>query len=129
MDNFSFIRRLSQLGTLLQTWFCGVEEGRDEFGNRYYRARRTPEGVRERRWVLYAGEPEASKVPPEWFIWLHHTADEPLPEESVYHQPWQKPHQPNMTGTPEAYLPPGHTLLGGQRHKATGDYEAWQPGE
>ncbi|MDX2027095.1 MAG: NADH:ubiquinone oxidoreductase subunit NDUFA12 [Alphaproteobacteria bacterium] len=129
MDNFSLIRRLSQLGTFLQTWFCGVEEGRDESGNRYYRARRTPEGQREKRWVLYAGEPEASKVPPEWHIWLHHTADEPLSGESIYHQPWQKPHQPNMTGTPEAYLPPGHTLRGSRRDKATGDYEAWQPGE
>jgi NADH:ubiquinone oxidoreductase subunit len=109
------------------TVFCGVAEGRDEFGNRYYRSRRVAKGMREKRWVIYAGEPEASKVPPEWHIWLHHTAAAPLPEDSAHRQPWQKPHVPNLTGTKEAYLPPGHTLEGGQRPKATGDYEAWRP--
>jgi NADH:ubiquinone oxidoreductase subunit len=125
MDNLSFIRRASQFGTMLQTWFCGVRAGEDEFGNVYYRGRRTPEGVREKRWVVYAGEPEASKVPPEWHIWLHHTADAPLSDED--RRPWQKPHQQNLTGTPDAYLPPGHTLEGGKRDPATGDYEAWKP--
>ena len=128
-DNFSLIRRLSQFGTLMQTFFCGKEVGRDEFGNRYYRETRTPKGVREKRWVVYAGEPEASKVPPEWHIWLHHTAAAPLSEQSPFRKSWQKPYRPNMTGTPEAYLPPGHTLEGGKRAKATGDYEAWQPNE
>ncbi len=128
-DNFSFIRRLSQLGTRLQTNFYGVEQGRDASGNRYYHERRTPKGVRQRRWVVYAGEPEASKVPPEWHIWLHHTTPAPIAEQSPFRQPWQKPHQPNMTGTENAYLPPGHTLEGGKRDKATGDYQAWKPEE
>jgi NADH:ubiquinone oxidoreductase subunit len=126
-ENFSLVRRVSQLGTLLQTFFRGVKEGQDEFGNRYYRERRTPPGVRERRWVIYAGEPEASKVPPEWHIWLHHTRAEPLSAQSPFRQPWQTPYEPNLTGTQYAYLPPGHTLEGGKRDKATGDYEAWQP--
>jgi NADH:ubiquinone oxidoreductase subunit len=124
-DNFSLIRRISQFGTMMQTLFCGAAVGRDEFGNRYYRGRRTPKNTRERRWVIYAGEPEASKVPPEWHIWLHHTAASALSDKD--RRPWQKPHQQNLTGTPEAYLPPGHTLEGGKRDKATGDYEAWRP--
>jgi NADH:ubiquinone oxidoreductase subunit len=41
--------------------------------------------------------------------------------------PWQKPHQPNLTGTAQAYRPPGHDYRGGHRAKATGDYEPWQP--
>jgi NADH:ubiquinone oxidoreductase subunit len=127
--SFSFIRRLSQLGTMIETRLNGIEAGRDQFGNRYYRARRTPKGTREKRWVIYVGEPEASKVPPEWHIWLHHTADAPIPDSSPLHRPWQKPYQPNMTGTSEAYLPPGHTLEGGKRAPATGDYEAWRPEE
>jgi NADH:ubiquinone oxidoreductase subunit len=127
MENFSFIRRLSQLGTLMQTYFCGVLVGRDAFGNRYFHERKTDKGFRVRRWVVYAGEPEASKVPPEWHIWLHHTTDAPIPDGSSFRKSWQKPHQQNLTGTPEAYLPPGHTLEGGKRAKATGDYEAWQP--
>lgn len=128
-ENFSFIRHLSQFGTLMQTCLSGVEAGRDSSGNRYYRSRRVPKGQREKRWVIYAGEPEASKVPPEWHIWLHHTAEAPLPEDGSFHKPWQKPHQPNLTGTPGAYYPPGHTLEGGKRAKATGDYEAWRPEE
>jgi NADH:ubiquinone oxidoreductase subunit len=127
-DSFSLIRRLSQIGTLLQTSLCGEEVGHDQFGNRYYRARgKAPNadkgGVREKRWVMYKGEPEASKVPPEWHIWLHHTANASLPDGA--RQKWQKPHIENMTGTPDAWMPPA--LEGKARPKATGDYEAWKP--
>lgn len=127
MENFSLIRRISRLTTWLQTCFSGVEVGRDAFGNRYYREKNPTKGFREKRWVMYVGEPEASKVPAEWHIWLHHTADAPLSESSAFHKPWQKPHQENLTGTAGAYFPPGHTLAGGERPKATGDYDAWKP--
>jgi NADH:ubiquinone oxidoreductase subunit len=122
-EPFSFIRRLSQIGTLLQTSLFGQEVGTDHFGNSYYRDRKTAAGLREKRWVIYKGEPEASKVPPEWHIWLHHTADAPLPDSA--RKVWQKPHIENMTGTTEAWLPPA--LEGEGRPKATGDYQAWQP--
>ena len=124
---FSLIRRLSQFSTRLQSVLCGVEVGHDSFGNVYYRARRTPKGEREKRWVMYAGEPEASKVPPEWHIWLHHTADAPIDLSSPFRKAWQKPHQQNMTGTPDAYFPPSEALAKGQRAKATGDYQPWNP--
>ena len=77
--------------------------------------------------MLYNGEPEASKVPPEWHGWLHHTMKEPLKEGSAFHKSWQKPHLPNATGSLTAYRPPGHTLEGGVRERATGDYEPWTP--
>ncbi len=125
--NFSLIRRLSQLGTRMQTMFCGVRVGEDQFGNVYYRDRKTVKGIRERRWVMYVGEPEASKVPPEWHIWLHHTADAPIAATSPLRKDWQKSYEPNQTGTEAAYFPPGHD--GGKRAKATGDYQAWTPGE
>ena len=32
-----------------------------------------------------------------------------------------------LTGTALAYRPPGHTLKGGHRAPATGDYEPWTP--
>lgn len=127
MEQISLVRRLSQITTRLQSFFFGIEQGHDEFGNRYYRARHTPKGVREKRWVIYSGEPEASKVPPDWHIWLHHTAAQPLNSQDQFHKSWQKPHQQNMTGTAQAYYPPGHVLEGGQRRKATGDFQAWQP--
>lgn len=123
MNEISFIRRLSQFGTLLFTRLRGQEAGRDAFGNVYFRERSTPAGARQRRWVLYRGEPDPSKVPPEWHIWLHHTADAPLPPDTRH--AWQKPHIANMTGTPDAWLPP--SLTGERRPKASGDYQAWQP--
>lgn len=120
------------LGTWLFTLLRGQEVGRDQFGNRYFRQRRGgkthKESLRhERRWVIYNGEVEASRVPPEWHAWLHHTTDEAPPAEGIKRRPWMKEHRPNRTGTAEAYRPPGHTLMGGKRQAATGDYEPWQP--
>lgn len=126
-EPYSLIARLSHIGTRLFTLWKGVHVGADPQGNRYYRERNAPKGVREKRWVIYRGRPEASRVPPEWHAWLHYTASEPLPEESDLHQAWVKPHQPNLTFTENAYRPPGHFLKGGKRDKATGDYEAWKP--
>ncbi len=115
-------------GTLLDTWLRGEYVGSDSFGNRYYRDRHRRRGLgRERRWVLYKGEPEASKVPPQWNAWLHNTvAEAPKPGDAPA-LPWIKPHEPNLTGTPGAYRPQGHTLRGGVRAKGTGDYEPWTP--
>lgn len=115
------------IGTLLYTWVMGELVGTDEFGNRYYRSRGRRLNGRERRWVLYKGPGEASNVPPEWHAWLHHTVAEPLSESAAQAKPWQKPHQANPTGTPDAYRPRGHDLSGGRRAPATGDYEAWRP--
>ncbi len=120
------------LGTILHTWLRGEEVGRDGSGNRYFRekggGRVHPDSIRkERRWVLYDGEPEASRVPPEWHAWLHHTTDDVPPAGGPAKRPWQKEHQPNLTGTEQAYRPPGHTLSGGHRDPATGDYEPWRP--
>lgn len=116
------------LGTLIDTWLRGEFVGSDSFGNRYYRDRRRRRGLgRERRWVLYKGEPEASSVPPMWHAWLHGTLADPPRPGAMHAQPWQRPHVPNLTGTEAAYRPPGHTLRGGVRAKATGDYEPWVP--
>lgn len=124
-EKMSFVRRVSQIGTLLQTFLCGKEVGRDAYGNRYYCERGKPQAkdghrALQRRWVIYAGEPEPTKVPPEWFGWLHYTMDAPLPE-----TPGRKPHTPNLTGTPDAWMPA--SLKGVGRTKAPGDYQAWKP--
>ena len=115
------------IGTWLDTFFHGGLVGKDAVGNRYYEEKRTPTGRRRRRWVMYNGPAEASRVPPEWHAWLHFTSDRPLTETPRLTKPWQKPHQPNATGTPEAYHPPGSQYEGGKRARATGDYEPWRP--
>lgn len=119
------------IGTRLFTWLRGELVGQDAAGNRYYRerggVRRNVGGLdRERRWVIYQGEPEGSKVPAEWHAWLHHTVDMP-PKETAPKRAWIKAHVPNLTGTPLAYRPLGHEFRGGHRAKATGDYEPWRP--
>ncbi|MBI1208660.1 MAG: NADH:ubiquinone oxidoreductase subunit NDUFA12 [Azospirillum sp.] len=126
-EPISFFTRLANVQINFLTWRKGLLVGTDRFGNRYFKERRKRDGQRERRWVLYNGEPEASKIPPEWSGWLHHTAADPLPEDSAFHKPWQKPYLSNRSGSAEAYRPPGHLLVGGQRAKATGDYEPWVP--
>ncbi len=115
------------IGTRLFTWFNGALVGTDSEGNRYYRERKPVNGRRQKRWVIYRGEVEASRVPPDWHGWLHHVTDQPPPPEGLpTRRPWQREHQENLSGTPLAYRPPG-SLIEGHRSKATGDYEAWKP--
>ncbi len=114
------------IGTRLFTWLSGRAVGTDSVGNTYYEEKRPRRGVRSRRWVMYAGAAEASVVPAEWHGWLHYMTEEPIPESA--RRSWQVPHQPNLTGTAQAYRPPGHDYSGGHRPKATGDYKSWTPG-
>lgn len=116
---------MANLSTKLMTLFKGRAVGTDIFGNRYYEERAEVKGRRRRRWVLFRGRVEPSKVPPEWHGWLHYTHDKPLPEVQLY--AWQKPHQPNLTGTEGRYLPKGHLLKGGERPATRADYTAWKP--
>ena len=115
-------------GTQLWTKRYGEFVGDDEFGNRYYRTKGgkiDPTLGLERRWVIYNGVAEASRVPPSWHGWLHHTVDMLPTEDKTAPHPWEKPHRPNLTGTPNAHRPTGSTLAQGRRPKATGDYKAW----
>ena len=64
--------RNATVGTRIMTWLTGEFVGEDKFGNRYYQ---TKGG--KRRWVIYNGTVEASRVPPDWHGWLHHTFREP----------------------------------------------------
>ena len=114
------------LGTLFYTWVRGDQVGTDEFGNRYYRSKGKKLQGRERRWVLYKGEVEASRIPPEWHAWLHHTCEEP-PLGARPEIPWEKPHLANQTGTSGAYRPGGSVLSDQERQKSGGDYQAWTP--
>ena len=53
------------LGTFIYTLFSGKFVGEDEFGNKYYTNKKG------KRWVIYKNEVEASKIPPEWHLWIH----------------------------------------------------------
>ncbi len=108
------------LGTQLFTWRKGVKVGEDDQGNRFYQTR---DG--KKRWVIYNGEIEASRVSPDWHGWLHHTWNDPPTETPMRHKPWEKPHIENLTGTPLAYAPPGSIRRPVPEERR--DYEAWRP--
>jgi NADH:ubiquinone oxidoreductase subunit len=110
------------LGTRVYTARNGVKVGEDEAGNRFYQ---TADG--KRRWVIYKGVAEASKVSPDWHGWLHHTFDEPPSSSPLPRKDWEKDHVPNLTGTEAAYRPPGSVLTPALRPRVAGDYEAWRP--
>lgn len=110
----------STLGTQIFTARKGVKVGEDDQGNVFYQTR---DG--KRRWVVYDGEIEASRISPDWHGWLHFTWDEPPSEKPLAHKPWEKPHQENLTGSALAYAPAGS--LRQPQPVARKDYEAWQP--
>jgi len=87
------------IGTRIQTLFFGKLVGHDHLGNKYY------ESKNGRRWVIYKGEIEATKIPDEWYSWIHFTKNKIENLRDLKKFKWQKPHKPNMTGTDEAYHP------------------------
>lgn len=64
------------VGTGLFTRAYGVKVGEDAAGNEYWR---TEDDAR--RWVLYKGQNDASRVDAEWYGWLHHTFPKPPTED------------------------------------------------
>src|SRR5258706_15982737 len=112
-------------GTRLFTWWCGAPVGEDAFGNRYFHEKRPRDPKQVRRWVLYNGEPEPSKVPPERHAWLHHNDGVPPPAGDPPGPGWQKPHVPNLTRTALAYRPPGPPPPSPPGPPSGGDCEPW----
>lgn len=126
MGLLNFVKRVfvwwdtQTIGTQLFTWRKGVKVGEDAQGNVYYHNRDD-----SRRWVIYNGEVEGSRISADWHGWLHRTFDEIPSDQPLPHKAWEKPHQPNLTGTAAAYAPQGSI-----RHAdpvARSDYEAWTP--
>ena len=108
------------IGTQIFTWRKGIKVGQDDQGNLYFRDRND-----KRRWVIYNGEVEASRVSPEWHGWLHKTWKNPPSEEEIMRKKWEKPHHENLTGSVLAYAPSGS--MRNAKAKETSDYEPWTP--
>lgn len=110
------------LGTALYSWRNGRKVGTDPAGNAYFEGRKGG-----RRWVMYNGSNDVSRVPPDWYAWLTRQIDG-TPDEALPPAPkFLKPSAPNLTGTPNAYRPSGALERGGHRQAASGDYQAWTP--
>ena len=114
------------IGTALFSALNGEQVGTDGAGNAYFRSKKKT-GAPEKRWVIYQGANDASRVPAEWHGWLHGQYVE-LPESNLPPpRIWEADYEPNRTGSAAAYRPQGALERGGRRAPATGDYEAWTP--
>ena len=110
------------VGVRLWTYFSGKLVAKDEFDNRYYTNKN-----QSRRWVVYNGEVEASKVTPEWNNWLRFTSDD-IPSEESARFKWQLGHTPNQTGTINAYSPKSSSFNRKKTERDL-DYDKWKPGK
>lgn len=111
------------IGTSLWSARHGALVGEDSSENRYFESKK---GAR-RRWVIYKGGNDASRVPAEWHSWLHQTVDEAPADSPVPARSWETEYVANLTGSRGAYRPAGALERGAHRARATGDYEAWSP--
>ena len=87
------------LGTRIHTFFYGKYIGKDENGNKYYQSKSG------KRWVIYNGEIEASKIPDQWYSWMHYINNKIENSHDLKKYNWQKEHLPNQTGTENSYNP------------------------
>jgi len=124
---------MANLGTKIFTSLFGKKVGEDEFGNKYYQSskslgKRVGRYNKERRWVVFKGKAEATKIPAYWHSWVHYSTDDiPTDEDIKKEHKWQSQHTPNLTGTNHAYFPKGHKNNEGIRDKSAGDYVPWNP--
>tara|TARA_Y100000590_G_scaffold461990_1_gene624970 strand:- start:251 stop:610 length:360 start_codon:yes stop_codon:yes gene_type:complete len=99
------------LGTRINTLFFGKLVGKDINGNKYYQSNNG------KRWVIYKDEVDASKIPNEWYSWIHFTSNKIENVHELKKFDWQKPHKPNLTGTKQAYHPNKNTNASKKKYK------------
>ena len=105
------------IGTFIYTLFSGKFVGRDEFGNKYY------SNSKGKRWVIYKNKIEASKIPPEWHLWIHCLTNS-KPSDNLNKFKWQKRHEENLSGTKRAYKPHGSLTYDSKKNMKK--YETWK---
>ena len=88
------------IGTRLYTIFFGKFVGTDDFGNKYYENKK-----RKKRWIIYNGEIEATKIPIEWYSWMHSIKNKIEETHELKKYNWQKNHSQNLSGSDRAYKP------------------------
>ena len=115
------------LGTSIYTWLCGHLVGEDTNNNKYYCNSKNSSDLKAKRWVIFNGEIEATKIPPHWHAWLHKSIDQP-PLNYTHKYSWQKNLEQNKTGTEDAYFPDSYPLSKSYNEDAiNNEYESWSP--
>lgn len=107
----------------LFTRLSGCKVGEDEAGNVYFQKKGDP----AKRWVIYSGSNDSSRVPPGWNAWLRGSI-EGLPDEALPpRRKFERKPKPNLTGTMQAFRPDGSLSGNRSRPASTGDYQPWMP--
>ena len=120
---FSFLKQIftwwhkQTIGTFIYTLVVGKYVGSDVFGNKYYSS------TKGKRWVVYNGGVESSKIPPDWHSWIHFQSMK-KPNTSNQKFSWQQKYEENLTGTNKAYKPDGSLL--NDLKKNMKKYETWK---
>ena len=105
------------VGTFFYTVLFGKFVGKDTFGNKYYINKKG------KRWVIYNGEINASKIESDWYSWIHYQSNSNPTNSKTNKYFWQKPHSENKTGSKDAYKPNKIT----NKDKKFKKYESWKP--
>lgn len=105
----------------ISIWLTSDKIGKDDYDNSYYESFLTDYLGRKRRYVIFEGINDPSKVPPMWHAWLRHMIKD-IPSNQKEH--WHNGFVPNLTGTKLSYNPVNQD---GKRDKVTNDYIAWNP--
>lgn len=106
---------LNRLGLLLYTKLFGRYIDADIFGNSYYQTRNSK---KIKRWIIYNGLYDPSKIPAEWHAWLSFNKDSP-PKRN------QKNWIPNTTGT--NFAQNQITSIENIPQTALNYYDSWSP--
>ena len=111
---------MSFVNSLWVKFFC-KQVGVDQFGNKYFVGNSKNYLGKKKRYVLYNGIDDGSKVPAMWHAWLHYLRDELPSENPQENYEWEVDHVQNLTGTKAAYDPSK------SKHIKLDSYSSWRP--
>ena len=81
-------------------FFSGKFVGEDKFGNKYYENKK-----KKKDGLFINGEIEATKIPVEWYSWMHSIKNKIEDTSRFKKIQLAKNHLSNQTGTDKAYNP------------------------
>ena len=90
--------------------FFGEKVGEDEYGNQFFELKQKDYLGRKKRYCLYHGSVEASKISPEWHPFMHYQIDAKDVCQTFKQYKWQKSYVPDVTLSEVKYLPKNHQL-------------------
>jgi NADH:ubiquinone oxidoreductase subunit len=126
---------MNKLLTLLYLSIFGQLVGEDNYGNKYFELKKKDSFGRKKRVCLFRGRVEASKISPEWHLFMHYQKDSKEIPVNIKQYKWQRSYLPDLTLTSVKYLPKNHPSYSGKTNlynaKGAGNpfkFQPWKPG-